>query len=165
MMNRYKFFIALFLGTCFSTLYSQSFENRFQYYSYKNMFYKDDMLWKLIPEQIHTFYYYADAHDAGYAKNSWMGFDTVCQVRNIHFYSKKAKSGYLHINQSVMDFIEHKQPCLTNDIAITYLVNGNSLNNRKEVMFLIKLTKRKIKKLEYNYSETNKLLIVDIILI
>ena len=123
----------------------------------------DNMLLDIMPKQINVNYYAQLSDNDVKHRSTYLLVDTICRAKYLKVYTKKARNGYLYVNKSVIDFIKKQQRCLANDIEITYLLNGKGLSSKEDVMFLIKLSMRKIKKIHFNYSESDKSLVVDIL--
>ncbi len=125
-----------------------------QYRSYKMNVYIDNILKELIPDKFNV-YYYSGINDKDLINKS-QEYDTIRKEHNVYVYTKKAKDGYLYVNEGLSNHIKSK--CYNvNELAIMYLINGGFIDNRKGVFALLALRKRNIVGIEYIYLPDNVL--------
>lgn len=119
-----------------------------QYRSYKKNVYFDNILKDIIPDNLNV-YYYSSLNDKDLVNKS-QEYDTIQKEHNVYVYTRKAKDGYLFVNENLTNHIKSK--CYNIDkIEIVYLLNDNYLNSKKGVFKLVFLRKKNIKNIEYNY--------------
>jgi hypothetical protein len=125
-----------------------------QYRSYKMNVYIDNILKELIPDDFNV-YYYSGINDKDLIHKA-QEYDTVRKEHNVYVYTKKAKDGYLYVNEGLLNHIKTK--CYNvNELAIMYLINGGIIGNRKGVFKLLALRKKNIVDIEYIYLPNNVL--------
>ena len=144
-----KLFLLLsFLATILNCYPQSGIVGYDQYRSYKKNLYFDNILKDIIPDNLNT-YYYSRLNDKDLINKS-QEYDTIQKEHNVYVYTKKAKDGYLCINENLTNHI--KSGCYKIDkLGIVYLLNDNFINNKKDVFRLLFLRKKNIKNIESNY--------------
>lgn len=116
-----------------------------KYDSYKQSVILDNLNQKLIPE-IFNDLYYSKLKNSELNVNS-QTIDTTSQTRYMYVYTKKAKDGYLFINNSIMDKITESNYSL-DELKLLYIYNNKTVSTEDEIDKILRLKKRKISDLD-----------------
>ena len=89
-------------------------------------------------------------------KNIYLEKNTTYNKNNLHIRTKKAKTGYLYINECLMDYIK-QQNYDTEYLKVVYVLNNMPVSSENNVVKLLKLSKRKVKRVEFKNDSDNKI--------
>ena len=93
--------------------------------------------------------------DYGFVKKVYIEMDTTAHSRHLHIRTKKAKEGFLSVNNSILD------NCYEVDrFNIVYVYSNNVVTTKKDVMRLLRLRKRCIHGLEIDQNELSGIITV-----
>jgi hypothetical protein len=92
-------------------------------------------------------------------KKIFLEKDTIRQKNRLHIITKKAKDGYLLINETLSDKI--KECCANNnEVQISYVYNGKIVSTKEEVRQILKLRAKKIQILSVEQDGNTKVITI-----
>lgn len=141
MMNMKKLLLFLVGLSVFCRLIAQteSGENE-QHDSYVQCVYIDNLDHHLISDiLINSYYYKLKPSDFKISQI----IDTNHNRRELHIHTKKAKSGFLYVNQYIMESIEVSSP-KSERMKVVYVYNDSEVKTYKDVIHLLGLRKKRI---------------------
>ena len=76
-------------------------------------------------------------------KKIYIEKDTILHKNSLHIRTKKAKDGFLYVNQRIMDKVA-SLGCDLDNIKVSYVYNNREVTTKEDVMRIIKLRKKRI---------------------
>lgn len=123
------------------------------YMKYKKYMYVDYMPKTKIPTGMQK-NFYSDLSPTNYAHNIGQQLDTINQIHRLYITTNKAGQGFLEINKGALA----KMP--VDDVSeIVYIVDRDTVKTFKQISDLITLTESKLKKVDYQRTPDNRLMI------
>jgi len=127
-----------------------------QYNSYEKCIYIDNLAQKLTPDIfVSTYYSKLKTSDS---KASQV-IDTTRKKREVYIRTKKARNGYLFVNEIIMGKIKDLD-CNLDKLKVSYVYNNRTVTTKEDVMRVIKLRKKNIQISEILYDEQLGVIIV-----
>jgi len=87
--------------------------------------------------------------------------DLLDNNSELHFFTRKAKSGYLFINQTVNDWLSEFEQT-SNKLDIAYTINGDKVISKRQIRKLIRLQENKLSSVTINIVEQS--IVVEILI-
>jgi hypothetical protein len=95
-------------------------------------------------------------------KEVFLEKDTIRHKKSLHIRTKKAKDGYLLINETLLNKI--KEYCANyNEVIIYYVYNGKTVSTKNEVMQILKLRAKKVQILSTTQDENTKVITISFV--
>jgi uncharacterized protein involved in tolerance to divalent cations len=155
-MKALVFSLFLIFGHC---VYAQTDIAGFdQYNSYELCIYIDNIEQRYIPKILLELYY-SNININDFVRE-YQEIDCENQKRNVYKYTKKAKDGYLIINETLSDKIKE---CCANcsKVQISYVYNGKIVSTKDEVRQILKLRAKKIQILSVEQDGNTKVITIN----
>lgn len=130
-----------------------------QYNSLEECTYIDNLNQKSIPKLLSDLYHIT-LKPSDFKINS-QEIDKKANKRNIYIVTKKARNGYLYVNENITNKLQ-KLDCSSQELTISYILNNQTISTKEQVNKLLKLKEKDILNLDISLDTTSHLLTINI---